>query len=197
MIVDLMRHGSTGRDGFIDGRADWPPTDAGRAQIERQTQGRAWSSIRSSPLQRAREPAMRVAAALRLTATVDADWAELDFGQWDGRRRAEIEASPEGRAALAAFHADPVAHPPPGGEAWSGFEERIGRALARLLDDGREPALIVTHAGPIRMALSLACGFPLDRLWALRIGYGTRVRVEIGRGDDGRPWGEIVEIVQP
>ena len=57
--------------------------------------------------------------------------------------------------------------------------------------------LVVTHAGPMRVALHQVCGLPLDRLWALRIGFGTRIRLNFEVAADARVWGEIVEISQP
>ena len=55
----------------------------------------------------------------------------------------------------------------------------------------------MTHAGPIRQALALATGMAHASTWALRIGYGTRMRLEIGRAPDGELWAEILELVQP
>jgi len=63
MMVDLLRHGATGRAGYIDGRSDWPLTDAGWHQMQRQTAGRRWTAIVASPLRRAREPAERLLSA--------------------------------------------------------------------------------------------------------------------------------------
>lgn len=189
MIVDLLRHGSTGRADRLDGRGNFPLTAEGRAEALRQTASGVWSRVWSSPLMRARETAADVAARLSVPLGVDADWAEMDFGAWEGRVRADIAME------IAAFHGDPAAHPPPGGESWACFEARIAAGLARVLAaDG--PALVITHAGPLRMALSLACGLPFDRLWCLRIGTATRVRLELGRSED-RFWGEIIEVAQP
>jgi alpha-ribazole phosphatase len=49
----------------------------------------------------------------------------------------------------------------------------------------------------MRVALHQVCGLPLDRLWALRIGFGTRIRLNFEVAADARVWGEIVEISQP
>ncbi len=197
MLIDLMRHGSTGRSGFLDGRTDPALTDAGWAQIRAQTIERRWARIVASPLQRARVAAEALAAETGASLTVDAGWAEYDFGAWDGRARAEIEAEPGGAAALAAFYADPVKHAPPGGERWASFEIRVLQALRHAVNLAEGPVLVVSHAGPLRLALSLATGLERHSLWALRIGYGTRVRLNAGLDADGRLWGEIVELVQP
>lgn len=198
MRIDFLRHGTTGRGDRLDGRGDVPLTEAGRDEMRRQTAGRRWAAVWSSPLVRAREMAQGIADRLSRPLVVDAGWAEMDFGAWEGRARLDIAAE------LEAFHADPVAHPPPGGEPWRDFEVRVAAALDRVLRsadaatvDCAEPVLVVAHGGPIRMALSLACGLPYERLWCLRIAYATRVGVDIGRSADGRLWGEIVEVAQP
>jgi alpha-ribazole phosphatase len=125
----------------------------------------------------------------------DANWAEFDFGAWDGCRADALPAD-----AVAAFHADPLRNPPPGGEDWEAFGRRIADALQALLVDAgesRAPRLVVSHAGALRMALSQACGLPLAALWSLRIDYGTRLRLRLEAADDGHLWGELLELVQP
>jgi alpha-ribazole phosphatase len=195
MLIDLVRHGTTGRDGYLDGRTDHPLSAEGRAQFESQTADRNWTTIVTSPLRRAREAAQRLAEARNLGLRIDEDWAELDFGVWDGRRKSKLEAEPAIQAALAAFYNDPSADAPPGGETWASFEMRIARALSRLADSaGPGPALVVTHAGPMRLVLSMVCGLPLNSLWA--VGFGTRIRLAFEAAND-RFWGEIVEISQP
>ncbi|MNW21929.1 hypothetical protein D3C71_2231230 [compost metagenome] len=57
--------------------------------------------------------------------------------------------------------------------------------------------LVVSHAGVLRLAISRICGMPLSMLWAVRIDYGTRVRLRVERGDDDRLWGELLELRQP
>ena len=198
MLIDLLRHGTTGRDGYLDGRTDHPLSTDGRAQFESQTARRDWPTIVTSPLRRAREAAQLLAGSRNLGLRIDEDWAELDFGLWDGRRKSELEEEPVNRAALVAFYRDPSTNPPPGGESWASLEMRIGCALTRLAHPASPgPVLVVTHAGPMRVALHQVCGLPLDRLWALRIGFGTRIRLNFEVAADARVWGEIIEISQP
>ncbi|MGO1542046.1 MAG: histidine phosphatase family protein [Luteimonas sp.] len=195
MIVDLVRHADTGRRGHLDGRSD-PPLVAGATDAPcRCHAGIAWARIVSSPLRRARDTALALAAPLGLPVTPDPRWIEFDFGDWDGQRSDALPAR-----ALAAFHADPQHSPPPGGEAWDAFGNRIAGALHALMADARGdegPVLVVSHGGALRMALSQACGLPLSALWALRIGYGTRARLRVEAGARGRLWGELLELAQP
>lgn len=59
------------------------------------------------------------------------------------------------------------------------------------------PVLVVSHGGALRMALLQACGLPLAATWALRIGYGTRLRLRVEQTGEGGLWGEVLELVQP
>ncbi|WP_421569093.1 histidine phosphatase family protein [Stenotrophomonas sp. PD6] len=192
MILDLVRHASTGRDGYLDGRSD-PPLEAGTtdALCERYA-GLQWERVLSSPRQRALATADALALPRGLEVIADEEWEELDFGDWDGQ---PLDALP--MQALQAFHLDPHTNPPPHGESWGHFERRISRALHRLLDDPEPvPTLIVSHGGPLRMVLSQVCGLPMAMCWALRIDHGTRLQLRVQR-EEGELWGELLELQQP
>ncbi|CAL78629.1 putative Alpha-ribazole phosphatase (anaerobic pathway of cobalamin biosynthesis, cobC) [Bradyrhizobium sp. ORS 278] len=197
MRLDLLRHGTTGRNGHLDGRTDPPLSEAGWEQFRRQTRSGEWSRVVSSPLMRARAAADEYARQAGCALQVDPDWSELHFGQWDGRKRSDIVSEPEQAALLDAFYADPLVAAP-GGESWADLQVRVSRAVDRILATA-EPAavLVVTHGGAIRAALSHLLGWPLPQLWSLRIHPGTRLTLEAGHGPDGAPWAEIVEIIQP
>lgn len=195
MILDLVRHASTGRTGHLDGRYDSPLVPLATDVVVAACNALEWANVITSPLKRAHDTALALVDVRDMSVIVDAAWREYDFGDWDGRHARDIDP-----AALAAFHRDPVASPAPGSEPWSAFQIRIGTALAALItraDSRSATTLVVSHAGALRMALALACGFPLPALWALRIDYGTRLRLRLERGDDGRPWGELLELRQP
>ena len=197
MRLDLLRHGTTGRDGYLDGRTDPPLSEAGWDQFQRQTQNGAWRRVVSSPLARARAAAEDYARQTGCALDIDPDWSELDFGRWDGRRRSDIAAEPGGAALLDAFHTD-CAMAAPGGESWDDLQARVGRAVDRMFaSPDVAPILVVTHGGPVRAALSYLLGWPLRQLWSLRVHPGTRIALEAGRGEGGALWGEIVEIIQP
>ncbi|MGJ4932361.1 histidine phosphatase family protein [Bradyrhizobium sp. HKCCYLS2038] len=197
MRIDLLRHGTTGRDGHLDGRTDPPLNEQGWQQFRRQTQSRIWSSVVSSPLARARAAAENYAAQAGSALDIDADWSELDFGQWDGRKRSDVSAESGGAALLEAFYADP-AIAAPDGESWADLLMRVACGADRILArPDASPVLVVTHGGAMRAALSHLLGWPLRQLWSLRIHPGTRITLEAGRSEGGVPWGEIVEIIQP
>jgi alpha-ribazole phosphatase len=197
-LIDLVRHGETEQGGLLLGRTDGALSQAGWLQFERQTANRTWSSVVSSPLRRSREPAEKLARRLNVPMRIDSDWAEVDFGDWDGRPLAELRADPAIAAQLDALYRSPDAAAAPRGESWQALLGRVADALDRLSDaPASETALVVTHGGPIRAALALACAIPFEQLWTFKIGYGTRVRLRVEKENERRRWGEIIEIVQP
>ena len=191
--VDFLRHGATAAGDALLGRTDLPLTPAGRAAVARQVVGRTWSVIIASPLLRAQETAAVAAESTGQAIEIDPAWQEIDLGDWDGRPRADLAAD----ARLASFYRDPGANPPPAGEPVDAVRARVAAALDRLAGCGPGPVLVVAHAGTIRMALSVLLAFPLERLWAVRIGCATRVSVDMGQDPVHGLWGEIVEIAQP
>jgi alpha-ribazole phosphatase len=197
-VIDFIRHGETQSPGRLLGRTDAPLSDAGWQQFKQQTDGRTWAAIVASPLRRARAPAERLAQGRGLAARIDDDWAELDFGVWDGRPIEELQDDPDAALRLDGLYLSPDAPPAPEGESWRALQARVERAFGRLIGDSApDSCLIVTHAGPMRAALALACNIPFAALWAIRIDPGTRITLHAGRGESGAIWGEIIEIVQP
>jgi alpha-ribazole phosphatase len=197
-LIDMIRHGETETPGRLLGRSDPEMSEAGWGQFERQTAERAWDAIVTSPRRRTHMPATRLASARGLKLRVDDDWAELDFGAWDGLLLAELHADSTVADAIAAFYRCADTAGPPGGESWSGLQTRVARALDRLVasTDGAT-VLVVTHAGPMRAALAMACAIPFANLWTFRIEPGTRITLHAGRDAKAGLWGEVVEVVQP
>ncbi|MBN8793607.1 MAG: histidine phosphatase family protein [Stenotrophomonas nitritireducens] len=196
MILDLMRHASTGRQGHLDGRTDPPLLDGAMDALLRCHGDGQWSRVIASPRRRALDTATALVAGRDLFCEIHPDWAELDFGDWDGCHYDEIPAE-----LLAGLYDAPHAVVPPNGESWRQFEARIDAQLRRLLDEDEDEdaglVLVVSHAGVLRLAVSRVCGMPLAALWAMRIDYGTRVRLRVERGGDGQLWGELLELCQP
>lgn len=106
--------------------------------------------VRSSPLQRCAQLALRL-AALRpdLTLTWDERLRELDFGTWEGRAWDDIA-----REEIDAWQRDFADHAPGAGEPVRGFMARVGQAY----DAHRGEAVWITHAGVIRAVRLLQQG---------------------------------------
>jgi broad specificity phosphatase PhoE len=101
------------------------------------------------------------AAALGLTASVDAGLADLNYGIWQGRRLAELAA--EAPQDLAAWTLDPDAAPH-GGESFSQLVKRVGEWLDALngatdrASNRPRNVIAVTHAPVLRAAIVYVLG---------------------------------------
>ncbi len=158
--ITLLRHGqSVGNfEQRHQGQADFPLTETGMEQARAlarcwKAEARHFDWIISSPLQRARQTAEIVAAALELPVEFDPVWLERDNGLFSGLTMQEA----------AVLHPrPPFIHPylPFGGtgEGIQALYLRAGQALQSLM---RRPAgkyLIVSHGGLLNMFLYAALG---------------------------------------
>ena len=156
----LARHGETdwNLEGRFQGHADPPLNDTGRAQaaeLAAELAGVELAAVYSSPLRRAFETAVLVAAAHDLAPSAIDALREVDVGSWQGLTRAELEARfPEQFERWLDY-----------GQGWrdgESYEEMGRRAVAALLEIGAahdgERVLAITHGGPIRAAFSFADG---------------------------------------
>lgn len=177
MIV-LARHGQTdvNRDGRLQGRTDPSLTQLGLAQaaaLATVLAGEGPVAVLTSPLRRARETADLIAAACGLRAEVDERLVELDYGDWDGRRIADIPPEEWAR-----WYADP-AFAPPRGESLGDVRARVAAfceehgALDRLI-------VAVSHVSPIKAAVAWALDVPDRVTWRLRLGIASLSRIGTG-----------------
>ncbi|WUR12533.1 histidine phosphatase family protein [[Empedobacter] haloabium] len=108
----------------------------------------------SSPLQRCALLARRLADHV----TFDADLAEMDFGSWENRRWDDIS-----RADVDAWAADLLHYRPGGGENVLAVARRVRRALDAIRARGTGNAIVICHAGTIRLMTALATGQSLEQ----------------------------------
>lgn len=163
----LVRHAPTAWSGVrYAGRSDPPLTAAGRG-IARTVAGHlaAWLPWRgpgavrlvSSPSGRARGTAEPIARRLEVPVELDDRWAEVDVGRFEGRTWAELETADPALSARLLAGADDIDWPD--GERAADFRERIAEAVRAVLADPR-PTIVVSHAGSIRLAVTLATDRP-------------------------------------
>ncbi len=164
--VLLVRHGVTASTGIIlPGRAPGLHlSERGVAQAERVAERlgelpRKPVALYVSPLERTRETAAPIATALRLRAQIDRGLLECDFGLWTGKKLNLLAKRPEWRA---------VQHAPstfrfPEGESFTEMQLRMWTTLERLAAKHRNRTIVVvSHADPIKAAVTYAQGVPLD-----------------------------------
>lgn len=112
-------------------------------------------AVWSSPLRRCRALAEDLFPAPR-GVRIDARLSEMHFGNWELRSFDDID-----RALIDAWAADPWHFVPPGGESAAAMSARAQAVLHDLLrDSAEEEALIVSHAGPLRVIRGTLLGLP-------------------------------------
>ncbi len=164
--VLLVRHGATDTTGIIlPGRAPGLHlSERGVAQAEHVAERlgaltRKPVALYTSPLERARETAAPIARALRLRPHIERGLLECDFGLWTGRKLNLLAKKPEWRA---------VQHAPstfrfPEGESFTEMQLRMWTTLERIAAKHRNrTVVVVSHADPIKAAVTYAQGVPLD-----------------------------------
>ena len=170
MILHLIRHPPPLIDaGVCYGRLD-VAAEKGAALVARlRGELPAGLPVWSSPLRRCRA----LAEALHQAPLLDERLAEMDFGAWEGR---PWDAVP--RAELDAWAADVGGYAPPGGESPRAVQQR---ALAFVAELTVPEAVVVTHAGVIRMLLAHWRDLPPERWRELQFAYGSCTRVRVPR----------------
>jgi len=164
--VLLVRHGVTASTGIIlPGRAPGLHlSERGVAQAEHVAVRlgeltKKPVALYVSPLERTRETAAPIARALRLRPIAARGLLECDFGLWTGKKLNLLAKKPEWRA---------VQHAPstfrfPDGESFTEMQLRMWTALERIAAKHRNrTVVVVSHADPIKAAVTYAQGVPLD-----------------------------------
>jgi len=187
--VLLVRHGATATTGTIlPGRAPGlhlAPRGTDQAQLVAQRIGELATkpvALYTSPLERARETAAPIAATLKVRAVADRGLLECDFGTWTGKKLALLAKKPEWRS----VQQSPSSFRFPEGESFAEMQLRIWSTLERLAARHRgKTIVVVSHADPIKAAVTFAQGVPLDlfqrtvistcSVSALAIGTGTPI----------------------
>src|SRR4051794_39431653 len=159
----LVRHGETewARNGRHTGRSDIPLTELGRLQamvLGDRLRGRHFTSVVTSPLSRAGETCRL--AGLGPEARVSDDLREWDYGDYEGRRTAEIRREVPGWTVWR--------DGTPGGERASDVGARADRLIEQARAAGGEIGLF-SHGHMLRVLTARWLGLdPADgRLLAL------------------------------
>jgi len=170
-VSDLLfiRHGRTAWNQArrIQGQTDVALCGAGRRELHGRrppAEYRNWPWF-ASPLERALETARLLGA---LAPRTDDRLMEMNWGAWEGRTLAELRAA-QG-AAMAAREALGLDLRPPGGESPRDVRARL-LAWLRETAPNTPRAIVVTHKGVIRAALTLATGWDMRCKPPLRLDW--------------------------
>lgn len=132
------------------------------------------AALYSSPLRRC-----TALASLLGQPTLDARLRELHFGAWEMRHWDQIP-----RADVDAWAADMAHYRPGGGESATDAAQRVLAFRADLLQQPHQDAMIICHAGVMRLLMAYESGMTAEQTAlraaraAHRIGYGEAVILE-------------------
>ncbi len=165
----LVRHATAQGNGRFQGQHDVALTAAGRRGLEPLVKKCSQYPVRviySSDLRRARDTAEAIAREFDLEVKVRSDLREMSFGPWEGLSWKQV-TSRFPRAARLWAERFPH-HAIPGGEPFRDFKRRVAQAVREIVrvNPGR-CAVIVSHAGVIRVALARVLGLPDRNLFRL------------------------------
>ncbi len=171
-VALFVRHGVTSTTGkVLPGRAPGLHlTDEGRHQAqavaERLAGLRKVDAVYASPLERARETAAPIAAALGTKVVTERGLLELDIGEWTGEELKKVARTPEWRV----VQRHPSGFRFPGSESFFELQARIVGAINRLVAAHRGGTVVaVSHADPIKAAVVHATGAHLDMFQRISI----------------------------
>lgn len=168
--LHMVRHGPTHAKSMV-GWSDLPADLSDTAAIARLSDHLpARAAVISSDLSRAADTASAIQAN-RARLPHHVDLREINFGDWELRRFAEIEA--EDPARIRAYWETPGDVRPPNGESWNEVCARVDAAVDALIADHQgHDLIIVAHFGVIltqvqralRLDANAAFGHRIDNL---------------------------------
>jgi len=168
--------------GLCYGRSDVPVAPQELAWVRTSLQATLPHHIPvySSPLSRCLQLATLLAQDLHAgTPQTDARLMEMDFGAWEMQAWHDIE-----RSTIDAWAADLVHYRPGNGENVLAMASRVQSFLQHLLREQHATAIVVCHAGTIRLitALQSACSLEKAALLAAssahKIAYGSSTTID-------------------
>ncbi|PCC70278.1 probable phosphoglycerate mutase [Nannocystis exedens] len=187
----LVRHGETEGQSSIrlHGATDVALSSLGLRQIERVAAALAgepgFAAVLASPLQRSRVAAALVAGGQRPPppVTVVPEFAEVDFGAWEGLTFEEVAArDPSGHGR---YLAEGLAFTYPGGESRQAFWDRVQAGALRVLATPASPRVAaVLHKGVIKAVIAALTGMPHAEAIALPVSLAGVYRLR--HRPDGR-----------
>lgn len=179
-MLILVRHGRTALNasGRLQGRLDEPLDDVGELQAKAVAERVGpVDELISSPLLRARQ----TADAFGMPYTVDEQWIELSYGEYEG---ADISAMPS--EVWRRWREDPE-FVPVGGESMATLATRVRAACDELATRAVGRSIgVVSHVSPVKAALAWALDAGREIAWRTHLSHGSICRIDI------RPAGPVL-----
>jgi alpha-ribazole phosphatase len=179
----LIRHGQTDWNlaGRYQGQSDLPLNQRGREQalqIASSLDGTDLSAIYASDLARARDTAQTLAHTTGLEVHLDPRLREINQGEWEGMRFAEIQAGyPQELKRRRESHLD---FAPPGGETVQEVRKRVLSAVQEIVRRHPDQTVaIVSHGLALAVVRAHYGNHPIQQVWDLVPDNGETIEVEI------------------
>ena len=179
--VFIVRHGrsTANSTGVLAGRMPGVHLDD-RGRAEAQTAGRRLADthaeiVVSSPLERTKTTSMILRRQLPWTSSlrVDRNFTECDYGDWSGRKIAELSKLKLWRD----IQERPSTVTFPNGESMASMAARATHAVGawneRINDDGQASWILVSHGDVIKAIIADALGLHLDNFQRINVDPGS------------------------
>ena len=137
------------------------------------------AAVYASPLERTRETAAPIGAALGLDVLADEGLVELDVGEWTGMELKAAYKRPE----WATIQRYPSGFTFPGGESFLAMQSRVVATVDRLRAAHPGQTIVaVSHADPIRALVAHAMGTHLDLFQRIVVSPCSLTAIAFGDG---------------
>ncbi|MGN7614239.1 histidine phosphatase family protein, partial [Magnetococcales bacterium HHB-1] len=146
--IDLLRHGKPEGGDRYRGWQDDPLSPQGWQEMHQAIEKKnfPWTEIITSPLQRCRHFAEKIAQERNIPITIEPRLKELHFGRWEGLTAKEILELDN--QLLIQFWKNPLKNPPPEGEDLHQLQKRVTEAWYDILNHKKKQhILLVSHSG--------------------------------------------------
>lgn len=176
-LILLIRHGENDyyKKGILAGRLPAVHlNETGRAQAQAladRLKDSAVKAVYSSPLERTMETAEPIARILNQHVIIRPGLIEIDLGDWQDQELKRLRQLKSWRIVQSA----PALMRFPGGESFVDAQHRISREILNLVAGHKPDDMIVcvSHADPIKLAISFFIGLPLDLFQRLVVSPGS------------------------
>ena len=193
--VDLLRHGEHVLGDVICGATDPKLSKTGWNQLQRQCDnlsqpGVRWDVCITSPRKRCAEFAEHLSRRLSINCVIEAGFAEVDFGQWEGYSFNEITAMyPQQWQTWLAQPDQPPAH---GGEQYGAFLARIHHSWGELINQHKSKRiLLIVHGGVIRAIFASIFKLEPSVLFSFSVPHACHSRIIAYHQENSADWFQL------
>jgi|TARA_B110000902_G_scaffold267056_1_gene357879 broad specificity phosphatase PhoE len=187
-LIDILRHGQCQGGEIYRGSTDVALTDLGWQQMRNAVAPHnGWDAVVSSPLTRCKLFAQEHAAGKNIPITVENDFREIHFGEWEGQLVSEVWKNDQ--EFVMQYYSQPGSVTPVDGEHIQDVQNRVVAAFDKVLADYKNKhVLVVQHGGTIRLLLAHLMQSPLTAITRIEVAYASMTRIKVfHQGDSVSP----------